>query len=263
MLQRRTFLKYVSAATAGAAFSFSFPSLKAALSSEGEGNLEWDYDRIGPESWGELSPDYRVCEMGTQQSPINLKHQEALHANNLNDLEFNYHLSTLKILNNGHTIQINPDPDNHLKIAGKNYDLLQFHFHHPSEHVVSGKNYPMEAHLVHRHHESGELAVLGVFLEEGTENDALSPIWKQLPEHQSKEQPVIGHFNPMQILPHKKIAYRYNGSLTTPPCSQIVHWVVFEEPIKASKQQLTKFAQIFPNNARPVQPGNHRLIIEG
>ncbi len=263
MLQRRNFLKYVSMASAGAAFSLAFPSLKAAVANDGGGHLEWDYDKVGPESWGEISPDYKVCEMGTQQSPINLKHEGALHAKNLNDLEFNYHLSTLKIVNNGHTIQINPDPDNHLKIAGQNYDLLQFHFHHPSEHVIYGKHYPMEAHLVHRNPETRELAVLGVFLEEGEENQILSPIWQELPEHKSKEHYIIGHINPLQILPSQKIAYRYNGSLTTPPCSQIVRWIVFEEPIKVSKQQLEKFAEIFPNNARPVQEENHRLIIEG
>ena len=263
MLKRRNFLKYVSLASAGTAFTLSFPSLKAAVANEQQGDIEWDYDKVGPETWGDLSPDYQICEMGTQQSPINLQPGAVLHADNLNDLEFDYHLSSLKIVNNGHTIQINPDPDNHLKISGKNYDLLQFHFHHPSEHVVSGKKYPMEAHFVHRHQETGDLAVLGVFIEEGAQNQILSKIWQQLPEHKSKEQAIAGHLNPMQILPHKKLAYRYNGSLTTPPCSQIVHWIVFEEPIKASKQQLGQFAKIFPNNARPVQPANNRFVIEG
>ncbi|MGF1486442.1 MAG: carbonic anhydrase [Prochloraceae cyanobacterium] len=263
MLQRRKFLQYMSLAGAGAAFSLGFPSLKAAIANDKDGLGEWNYDRFGPESWGQLSPDFRVCENGTQQSPINLEHEGTLHANNLHDLDFNYHLSVLKIVNNGHTIQVNPDPDNHLKVAGKNFDLLQFHFHHPSEHVVYGKHYPMEAHLVHRCKEDGELTVLGVFFEEGEENQILNTIWKDLPEHKSKEHAIIGHINPMQFLPAQKLAYRYNGSLTTPPCSQIVRWIVFEEAIKASKQQLDKFAQIFPNNARPVQPSNHRLIIEG
>jgi len=263
MLQRRKFLKYISLASAGAAFGLEFPSISAAVANEKKGHTDWDYEQLGPDSWGELSPDYRVCEFGTQQSPINLEHEGTLHANHLNDLEFNYHSSELKILNNGHTVQINPDPDNHLIIDAQNFDLLQFHFHHPSEHVVYGKHYPMEAHLVHRNSQTGELAVLGILFALGHENENLNTIWSQLPEHKSEERSIIGHLNPLQMIPAQKLAYRYNGSLTTPPCSQIVRWIVFEEPMEASGGQLSKFAKIFPNNARPAQPSNHRLIIEG
>ncbi len=261
-MQRRTLLKYISMSTGGAAFSFSFPSLKAAIAKEDQkDHSEWDYMENGPELWGEISPDFRVCEMGQQQSPINLENQAALHAE-LNDLDFNYHLSALHIQNNGHTVQVNPDHDNHLAVAKQNFDLLQFHFHHPSEHVVSGEHYPMEAHLVHRSKE-GELAVLGVFIKEGQENQVLKTLWKEIPKKKSPEHMMVGHVNINQILPLKKAAYRYMGSLTTPPCSQIVRWIVFEDPIEASREQIETFAKIFPNNARPVQPLNRRLLIEG
>ncbi|MDJ0715539.1 MAG: carbonic anhydrase family protein [Prochloraceae cyanobacterium] len=261
-MQRRTLLKYVSMATAGAAFSFSFPSLKAAIASEDKtGHGEWNYDTNGPSMWGEIAPDFKVCEMGTQQSPINLEYEGSLHTE-LHDLDFDYHLSALHIRNNGHTIQVNPDHQNHLRLAKDKFDLLQFHFHHPSEHVISNEHFPMEAHLVHRN-SKGELAVLGIFIKEGRENQVLKTLWQELPEKQGPERLMTGHVNINQLLPVKKASYRYMGSLTTPPCSEIVRWIVFEEPIEASPEQLQKFAQIYPHNNRPVQPNNHRMIIEG
>ncbi|MDJ0716414.1 MAG: carbonic anhydrase family protein [Prochloraceae cyanobacterium] len=249
-------------ATAGTAFSFSFPSLTAAVASEDPNNHgEWDYDQNGPSMWGEIAPDFKVCEMGTQQSPINLESKSAIHTQ-LNDLTFDYHLSALHIVNNGHTIQVNPDHNNHLTLATDKFDLLQFHFHHPSEHVIANEHFPMEAHFVHRNSQ-GELAVVGIFIKEGRENHVLKTFWEQMPEKKGPSRLVNGHVNIHQLLPNKKASYRYMGSLTTPPCSQIVRWIIFEEPIEASSEQIQAFAKIYPHNNRPVQPNNHRMIIEG
>lgn len=151
--------------------------------------------------------------MGTQQSPINLEQKEALHTCLESDLQFNYHLSRLKIVNNGRTIQIKPERDNHLKMEGTNFDLVQFHFHDPSEHTINNKHYPMELHFVHRNKATGELAVLGVLFAIGAENQALKTIWKNLPEDKNVEH-SLDNLNPIQLLPLDKRAFRYNGRMS-------------------------------------------------
>lgn len=258
-MDRRSLLKYVSLSTAGAAFSFTFPSLRAAVAGESAPG-EWHYEgKEGPELWGELSPDYKVCSAGEQQSPVNLV--GAIPAK-LRDFTINYHLSALRIVNNGHTVMLHTDPGNYILLEDERFDLIQFHFHHPSEHAVTGERFPMEAHFVHRN-AKGELAVLGVFVKEGKENLHLQPIWKDMPREKSTEHVIPGgHVNVSQLYPLSHKAFRYMGSLTTPPCNQLVRWIVFEETIEASKEQLDLFAQIFPMNARPLQPLNNRYILE-
>ncbi len=262
-MQRRSLLKYLSMSTAGAAFSFGFPSLAAAIerqNSNKQHSAEWGYSQEnGPDLWGEMTPDYQVCQMGKQQSPIDL--DVAVHTESIGSLQFTYHSTKLHITNNGHTILLHVDRDNSITLDNKKFDLLQFHFHHPSEHTVKGKSYPMELHLVHRDAE-GELAVLAVFLKEGKENRGLQPIWKDLPKTKNPEHTISGSVNLIELLPPEKKAYRYFGSLTTPPCSEIVNWIVFEEPVEVSTQQLNAFANIFPQNARPVQQRNNRFLLE-
>jgi carbonic anhydrase len=257
-MDRRSLLKYFTISTAGAAFSLGFPSLKAAIANENQPH--WEYDgKDGPGLWGELSPDYKACAIGEQQSPINI--EGAIPAN-LGKFDFNYHLSALRIVNNGHTIMLRSDPGNYVYVDNDRFDLAQFHFHHPSEHTVKGERYPMEAHFVHRNSKK-ELAVLSVFIQEGAENQILDPIWDNFPEHKGPEHIIPGgHININQLFPTDHRSYRYMGSLTTPPCSKSVRWVILEEPIYASKAQLDKFTKIFPMNARPVQPLNNRFILE-
>jgi len=224
----------------------------------------WGYGgETGPDHWGDLSPEFQVCGLGQAQSPIDLHHPVPA---TLSPITLNYHPVPLTLLNNGHTIQVMIDGDarggNTLDLEGKRYTLRQFHFHHPSEHTVAGSVFPMELHLVHTH-DDGSIVVLGVLIQAGRENPHLTPIWNAMPAHVSKAQTVPNvRMNPHDLLPPEGDTFRYFGSLTTPPCSEMVSWLVFQRPIQASRSQMDQFAQIFPNNARPVQPQNHRLVLE-
>ncbi|MEA5511998.1 carbonic anhydrase family protein [Crocosphaera sp. UHCC 0190] len=253
-MKRRTFVKAIPLGLAGAVFSLNFPSLIAAVA--GENHTDWSYD--DPESWGELSADYQVCSVGNQQSPIDLQSPVS---SELQPIEIVYQDIPLKIINNSHTIQVNSNPGNYIIIDGKKFDLLQFHFHHPSEHKMTGKAYPMEVHFVHKNQE-GSLAVLGVFLQEGEENATLKSIWEAMPSHKSEEKLIKGvNISLPQLLPDDATSYRYFGSLTTPPCSEVVQWIVFQNPLEISSQQINQFRQIFPLNARPIQPLNRRFLL--
>jgi carbonic anhydrase len=219
----------------------------------------WSYEGDGaPEKWGELSADFRSCQLGTEQTPINL--DGGIKAQFDSPFSLDYAAVGGDVINNGHTIQVNIDPGCVCTIDGTAYTLAQFHFHHPSEHLLSGKSSEMELHLVHKA-ENGGLAVIGVFLRAGERNADLAPVFDAMP---AVGQP--GHrlaaFNPGGLLPRKRGYYRYMGSLTTPPCSEGLTWTVFKEPVELSREQINAFAALFPNNARPVQKRNRRFILD-
>ncbi len=220
--------------------------------------VHWGYEgEQGPQNWGSLKPEYALCGEGKSQSPINIANaQEA----ELAEIKFSYNDSGLKIINNGHTIQINYAPGSTVEIGGKTYDLLQFHFHTPSEHTVDGNAYNMEMHLVHKNAE-GELAVVGVFMQEGASNPIIETLWSNLPEKENEEKDVSAvQINAANLLPADKAYYHYSGSLTTPPCSEAVNWNVLKTPVEVSSEQVATFAAIFKANARPVQPLNDRVL---
>ncbi|MDJ0800809.1 MAG: carbonic anhydrase [Calothrix sp. MO_167.B12] len=261
MMNRRQLLKYLSIGTAGVAttgMTWNLHSL--VLAGEKKGKVSWGYiGQEGAENWGGLSAQFLSCKIGRSQSPIDLKSPIS---SDLTNLKTNYKSSPLKIINNGHTIQVNYESGSILMLDGEPYELLQFHFHTPSEHTVDGKSYPMEVHLVHKS-EKGSLAVLGIFLKEGQENQALQPIWQKMPTKQSKETTISNiKIDAAALLPKSQQFYRYYGSLTTPPCSEIVNWIVFKEPVEMSRAQIKQFAQIFPMNARPVQKLYRRFVLE-
>ncbi|HWA45807.1 MAG TPA: carbonic anhydrase [Hypericibacter adhaerens] len=219
----------------------------------------WSYEgEAGPQNWGELSADFKVCELGFEQTPIDLKN--AISAQ-LAGVEPDFRPMPLKILNNGHTIQVNCDPGSRSRIDGRSFELLQFHFHHPSEHLLAGRAFDLELHFVHRA-ESGQLAVLGVFIQQGAENAALQPIWAGMPAVAGPVQDVGTQITPASLLPTERGFFRYQGSLTTPPCSEGVLWTMFKQPIEASEDQIRKFAALFPSNARPVQGVNRRFLLQ-
>lgn len=256
-MQRRTILKLLALGGAGTAMGLGTTSLRGAIA--GESGSTWGYIGEGnPENWGNLSSTYSACKAGLEQSPIDLAGGIGAEVPNL---EIKYNAIPLKILNNGHTIQVNASPGNSIMLEGEEYSLLQFHFHHPSEHTVDGKEYPMEVHFVHQN-AKGELAVLGVFFTEGQENRAFMPVWKAMPTEKTSEQSIRDvQVNLTQMLPSDRDSYRYFGSLTTPPCSEIVRWIVFETPLELSSTQIEQFRQIFPLNARPTQPLNRRYLL--
>lgn len=220
----------------------------------------WTYEgEEGPEHWGELSADYVLCLDGTAQSPIDVSDATDL---DLADISFNYGETALNILNNGHTIQVNTDEGSSINYNAIGYDLLQFHFHHPSEHSVDGELADMEMHFVHRDPNSGNLAVVGVLLMAGEEdNAAYADIFNNLPAEESEVEAMDIAVALMNLLPDEQTFYTYQGSLTTPPCSEIVRWLLLDTPVYLSEAQIESFAAIFEMNARHAQELNDRDLL--
>ena len=206
---------------------------------------------LGPAHWGELAPAWERCGSGDEQSPVDLAHRR-IPVRRSKRLALDTRESEGQIFDNGHTIEVEVEGENALELGGERYELVQFHFHSPSEHVVDGRGYDMELHLVHRS-ESGELAVVGVFLQRGASSGALAPIFEQLPAEVGPHTPLAEPFDPGDFLPENERHFRYEGSLTTPPCSEGVHWMVLREPVSISDEHMARFDQIVRFNARPAQ----------
>ncbi len=220
----------------------------------------WGYSGAeGPAKWGGLSPEFATCAAGAQQSPIDISKAVEV---KLGPIEFDYKAAPLAIINNGHTIQVNCPPGSGVRIAGKVYKLLQFHFHSPSENTSHGKPYAMEAHLVHKN-DAGELAVVGVWLKSGQINRLLSTLWANIPGQVNIEQkhPSVS-VNPLELLPPDGSYYHFPGSLTTPPCTEGAQWYVMQNPIEVSQPQVDQFvAALGGHNARPTNPLNGRSVV--
>ena len=221
----------------------------------------WSYSGDNaPERWGSLSHLYAACSVGQRQSPIDLK--KSVRAD-LPELEFAYTPIPLSLEDNGHTIKVETEGGGHLVVDGERFELKQFHFHRPSEEKINGKAYAMSAHLVHQA-KDGRLAVVAVLIEAGKKpHPLIRTVWNHLPLE--KEKPVTRsdvRIDPAQLLPSRRAYYTFMGSLTTPPCSEGVLWLVLKTPIQLSSEQLSGFATLYKNNARPVQPINGRTIKE-
>jgi len=218
-------------------------------------NFHWSYSGDeGPQYW---SGCYVDCG-GEKQSPIDIT--GAVAASELTDLETHYQSAPLELINNGHSIEFEYASGSVLTLDGLDYELLQLHFHTQSEHTLNGNYYPMEVHLVHKNEASGALAVVGIFFEEGAENAFLQEFMNDLPESEGDHFSSDLMLNAQDLYPESKGYYTYSGSLTTPPCSEIVTWFVFSEPIKASGDQLAKLHSLIHDNYRPVQALNGREV---
>lgn len=227
-----------------------------------ESSPHWTYEGSeGPEHWGQLSADFRMCAEGKNQSPINLVadvHTE------LPRLEFEYYSSSVDEINNGHTIQHNIKPGSFLRIPsrGQNFELKQFHFHSPSEHRVNGESFAMEIHFVHANSE-GALAVVAVLITEGEEHPVLKKLWAFMPENTGDTSVQTIGIEDTDLLPPTREYFTYGGSLTTPPCSEGVKWMVLKTPVEASAEQIGIFKErVGSVTNRPVQPVNARLILD-
>lgn len=222
-------------------------------------HAQWGYSGEGaPENWAKLTGDNFACT-GKNQSPINLS---GFIESELAPLVFNYNADGTDIINNGHTVQVNFQEGSAVKIDGAQFNLLQFHFHAPSENHINGHSYPLEAHLVHAD-KDGNLAVVAVMFKEGAENKGLAAAWKKLPMNEGDKNQFDKHIVASDILPVSKGYYRFNGSLTTPPCSEGVRWFVMKNAVTASKEQIEAFKNTMhgPNN-RPLYPVNARIILQ-
>lgn len=220
------------------------------------GYADWDYTQ--PEQWSTLNQKYSACN-GLNQSPINI--EQTVKAA-LEPLNFSYNTLIQAIENKGHTIQVDFAQGGELQLDGDSFVLKQFHLHSPSENLIKGKSYPLEIHFVHAN-AKGELAVVGMMFEQGQANPMLERMWKRLPKKQG-EKVVLKTPQPVsQMLPKNLDYYRFSGSLTTPPCSEGVRWLILKDIQQASAQQIAEFSKLMghPNN-RPVQPLNGRLIVE-
>ena len=220
----------------------------------------WSYEgKDGPQDWGQLDPSYSACASGHAQSPIDIKGAKLAQ---LPPLDFDYKAVALNIINNGHTIQVNYPSGSTLTVGGKTYTLKQFHFHHPSEERINGSSFDLVAHLVHDDG-SGHLAVVAVLFKRGPLNPLLDVVWKNIPKQMEKAANVPSvNLNAQDLLPADKGYYTYNGSLTTPPCSEGVTWYVLKSSSTLSADQVAAFAKTYPHNARPVQPLFDRQILE-
>lgn len=212
-----------------------------------------------PEFWGTLSPEYASCN-GRNQSPINI--EKTVRAE-LSPIEFKYTPGAYELVNNGHTLQVNFRQGSTIKIEGEEFALKQFHLHAPSENKIKGATFPMEAHLVHAN-SAGDLAVIGVMFKIGDANPTLEKAWDELPLLKGQTASIAGHFSANGLLPRSGEYYRFNGSLTTPPCSEGVRWFVMKESMTASHDQIEMFSAALGghHNNRPVQPLNARLVLE-
>ncbi|MEA5502106.1 carbonic anhydrase family protein [Halotia wernerae UHCC 0503] len=234
-----------------------FSSVPSVQSFAREKIANWSYGgAANPTQWGELDDNFALCESGRDQSPINIV--DAVKGNSA-QIVFNYKPTPLTIVNNGHTVQVNYAPGSSVTINGKEYALLQFHFHTPSEHTIEGKASAMELHLVHRN-AAGQLSVIGIMMKEGTVNPVIDQIWQRIPSTGTTNTVSGQTINAADLLPKSKAYFSYPGSLTTPPCSESVKWNILAEPITVSEQEISTFQKVYQVNARPVQPTNGRII---
>ncbi|MCE4068437.1 MULTISPECIES: carbonic anhydrase [Pseudomonas] len=244
-------------------FSCLFAPLCLALPTVHAADAHWSYTGDhGPSHWGGLGNT--LCTSGTEQSPIDVeKSQVQTKKVDASELELHYGKTPLTLINNGHTIQATVTDGDTLTYKGTEFCLVQFHFHTPSEHQFNHQPYPMEMHLVSQD-KDGRLLVLGVMIKEGLENKELAQLWKHLParEGADKDLDAISAPDLAKLVPSASHHLYYHGSLTTPPCTEGVQWVLFESPIEMSKQQIEHFHRLFPDNHRPTQTAISREVDE-
>jgi carbonic anhydrase len=220
-------------------------------------DVHWSYEGAdGPDKWGDLDAANRACSVGVQQSPIDIGNTIKAQ---LAPLKMTWARSADTIVNNGHTIQLNMGDSSVLSIGGGSYRLVQFHFHHPSEHKIGGKSFPMEVHFVHAN-AAGSLAV-GVLMATGKPNPTFSKIVATMPEKAGPPVKADAAINPCGLFPAKLSYYRYSGSFTTPPCGETVDWLLLTNPIQVAEADVARFAKLYPMNARPVQTPNRRFVL--
>lgn len=231
----------------------------AAFAADAHDAPHWSYEgATGPAHWGDMDAASQVCTLGSQQSPIDIDRTIRAELAPL-DLKWGRDAAAT-IVNNGHTIQVNAAPGSTLSLGGDTYKLLQFHFHRPSEHTVDGNSFPMEVHFVHQN-VAGGLAVVGVLMQTGAGNAAFAKVIATMPQKEGPPVQADAAIDPNAFLSKGRSYYRYTGSLTTPPCSETVEWLLMAEPVEVAEGDVSGFAKLYAMNARPVQKANRRFIL--
>jgi carbonic anhydrase len=231
----------------------------AAIAAAPKHGTVWSYEgELGPANWSKINVDWAKCGTGNRQSPIDLRDGIKV---NLEQISFDYHPSSFSEVNNGHTIQVTVGGGNFITVGNTVYELQEFHFHRPSEEKINGRGTEMVIHLVHKSAE-GKIAIIAVLLERGQPHRLMQTIWDNLPlEKFDTVSPSIV-IDPTDALPERREYFTYMGSLTEPPCTEGVLWMVFKQPMQASPAQMALFSRLYPLNARPVQSTAGRLIKE-
>ncbi|KPF48706.1 hypothetical protein IP80_09300 [beta proteobacterium AAP65] len=225
----------------------------------GAGAVHWGYEgEHGPAAWAKLKPEFGLCKTGERQSPIDIRGGLAV---NLEPVKFDYQDSPFSVIDNGHTVQVNLQPGNSIDIGGRKFELQQFHFHRPSEERIDGRQFEMSLHLVHKDAQ-GRLAVVALLFDEGPPHAVVQDVWNNLPLERGEARPARQPLALTELLPDDRRYYTYMGSLTTPPCSEGVQWVVMRSPLSLTAEQIGLFSRIYPMNARPVQSASGRRILQ-
>lgn len=260
-MDRRRFLR--SMAAAGAAASCPVCLSRLAQAADGDGTPHWSYSGAdGPSNWGSLHEDWALCGSGARQSPVDLRDPEFVTVPDW--IGIRYQRMPINITNNGHTVQFNASPGSLMVVKGEQWMLRQFHFHSPSEHTVDGRPFAMEAHFVHEKiNEPGKLGVIGVLMERSiTDNEDLEEIFRVMPTAAGQTYESGRQYNPRVLIPDSRSSWRYFGSLTTPPCSEEVRWMVMAETLRVSAKQIRNYRLAVPGRSnRPVQPLNQRFLL--
>jgi carbonic anhydrase len=233
----------------------------AGLGAKGAGAhaAHWGYQGgSGPEAWGALKPEFSLCKTGQRQSPIDIRAGLAV---DLEPVAFDYQASKFAVLDNGHTVQVDMARGNSIDVGGKRFELQQFHFHRPSEERIDGRQFEMSLHLVHKD-EQGRLAVVALLFDKGPVHPVLQQVWSNLPLERGESNPARAPLDLAALLPADRRYYTYMGSLTTPPCSEGVQWIVMRQPVTLAPEQIEIFSRLYPMNARPLQSASGRRILQ-
>ncbi|MGA5416096.1 carbonic anhydrase [Streptomyces pseudogriseolus] len=218
----------------------------------------WSYEgATGPEHWASLSEDYAACGTGRAQSPVDLDEDVAVGTGT--PVAVHYRPVTAEVVNNGHTVQANVSAGSTVVVDGTTYRLRQFHFHLPSEHTEDGEHAVMEMHFVHED-DQGDVAVLAVLMEAAKGHSAFTDLWKHLPAEEGGQSHLTRPIDLTRFLPRDRDQYRYEGSLTTPPCTEGVKWTVLDHEVRVTPGQVAEYRELFPRSNRPVQPRNDREL---
>lgn len=225
-----------------------------------EQSTHWGYSgEQGPENWAKISEKYSACAKGKNQSPVNITN---LIPGELPEIAFDYKAGGKEIINNGHTIQVNYAPGSTIDVAGHSYELKQFHFHTPSENSIKNRIFPLEGHFVHAD-AKGNLAVVAVMFEPGATSKEMAKAWAHMPKEEGGKEKLKHLVDANKLLPENHDYYSFNGSLTTPPCTEGVSWYVMKNFVPTSQGEIDQFANVMGHtNNRPIQPLNARLVIE-
>lgn len=223
-------------------------------------HVHWSYEGdTGPEHWGDLSKEFETAKTGREQSPIDIRPADTVEAG-LPGITFHYRDEVSVFVNNGHTLQHDEGPGNWMELDGQRFDLKQFHSHTPSEHTIDGRHTAGEMHFVHKG-PRGRVVVLATLIVPGRNLPDFRELVDSIPKNKGETGVVGPPVNPLEFIPEDRSYWRYEGSFTTPPCTEDVTWIVFKNPVQADAAILERAREILGRCNRPTQPLHDRRVL--